>query len=169
MKWLLTYLSIIWGSMLCAQQNSVGVIVGISVSRAGVAQQFGIQKAFKQHNVLIGAQQLINQSILSKTSSQGVFGNWKYMIGNDNIVSFIGVHASYLSKHNTSTEFPTRPKIVEISIIQGLQYQFGKHFVLGEWMGVGRYAERIENPNNSQIKIIDWPDFSGKLYLAYIF
>lgn len=169
MKWFLTLVFLLIILQLHAQTNNFGFSLGVSVSRAGVTNQIGIQKSFKNHAFSIGGQKMINTSFFSRNQNQGLYANWKYNLVAEKIVSFIGIHTSYLVKNEKIETTDLRPKIMEVSIIQGLQYHFAKHFAIGEWLGIGRYAEYISHPVTSQTKIIDWPDFSGKLYLMFTF
>lgn len=169
MKWLFTLVSILFLWQLYAQKNNTGFSTGVSVSRGGVSNQLGVHKSFKNHSYTVGGQKLLHATFFGQNRSQGIFANWKYSVGTDKIVSFIGVHSSYIIRKENLESSEIRPKIFELSIIQGLQYQFAKHFAIGEWVGIGRYAEYIKHPSTEQSKIIDWPDFSGKLYLIYLF
>lgn len=160
----------------CLSANSQGkywgVQTGVTVARSGLLWQTGAQRVWAKHQVTIGGQLALSQSYQPSKQISGPYVNWKYHVFSfEQVTSFIGVNVQTLFYKGVAYDENPRllQSVSEIALIQGLEYQINKHFVIGEWLGIGRFAERYINPKTAKIAVVDGQDFSGKIYFGFRF
>ena len=172
MRYLL-WLTLVIGSIQPTfAQHFLSIQSGITVGNSGVLNQTGISLYTKKNSFTVGGQISLRQSYVFGRKIFGLYANWKYhLLENKRLSSFIGANVQSLIYKPVvrGVELQERNSVIEYSLIQGVEYVIWKGLVIGEWLGIGRFAERLLNLQTKKITVFDGTDFSGKVYLAYQF
>lgn len=155
-----------------AQRNTQSSLQsGIYFGESGICNQTLFNQSFNRHQFSIGGQITLQQSYSNSNQIAGPMAAWQFTLFYiEDVKAFAGVNCQTLIFKPDFIEAKSKfNSIVEINIVQGLEYKFSKHFAIGEWMGLGRFAENYYNPRTNRTELVNGNSFGGSVYLQYRF